>query len=331
MRYPLGEVIHERVPSQFLKFEELIHWMQENQFNGILVGESPVQRTEILITGGKLRHAVNASKGAILFNEEALEVLFADAEEGNLLLSLFKLAPEVCKPLLLPLVVEPRIDKVETKLVVLSYLLDSCKRTDLMSHVVFETNGSEGHMLFLDGKLIGAYTDHQNLIDPESRDFYALYNTRSGKLSLYQATNDEFYALNLPSLDFAPRNAEFNRLSRLLISFLDFTRTAYGNNGLPPEQTMGLFKRIADSMPSSPIVVVDSEFRVIPDLRYTNKLIQGLAELLKKVTSELKEMWGPRVASSRYRRIYDSFLKEIKSDASSVEIIESLSPERIGL
>lgn len=331
MRYPLGEPIHECVPSQFLKFEELIIWMQENQFNGVLVGESPVQRTEILITAGKLRNAVNTSKGAALHNEEALEVLFADAGEGNLTLSLFGLPPDVCQPLLLPLVVEPKIDKVETKLVVLSYLLESCRRPDLIGHIVFETNGSEGHMLFLDGKMIGAYTDHHNRIDPESRDFNALYNTRTGRLSLYQATTEEFHSLKLPSLEFAPRDAEFNRLSRLLVSFLDFTRTAYGNNGLPPEQTTGLFKRIADSMPDAPVVVVDSEFRVIPDARYTDKLVQGLTELLRKVNSELKAMWGPRVASSRYRRIYDAFLKEIKSDAKSVEVIESLSPERVGL
>jgi hypothetical protein len=54
-------------------------------------------------------------------------------------------------------------------------------------------------------------------------------------------------------------------------------------------------------------------------------------ELLTLFHEELAKMWGPKVASSRYHKIYENFLKEKKGDEKAKEVLEPVAPERIGL
>jgi hypothetical protein len=115
------------------------------------------------------------------------------------------------------------------------------------------------------------------------------------------------------------------------VSFLNFARDAYGRNGLPPQETMDLFKRVALTVPESPVIITENEFLPVSSATNKERIINEFVNLLEKVHLTLKEMWGPKVVSSRYRRIYENFLNEKKDNKSAKEILDSISPQKIGL
>lgn len=331
MRYPIGEAVHEQVPSQLLKIDMLSIWMEEEKFDGVLVAESDTQRIEVLVTAGKGRYAINTHRGGRMFGKEAIEALLIDADLGNLKLSLYRFKPEVTRPLLAASFIKPQISQMSSEIIMIVKLMENCLNPDLISHILLETPEGEGHILFDTGVLVGSYTDRQPALDNEFKDFYSLYHDIGGKVSMTQIRLDEFAKMELPELEFASNRSETDNLAKLLVTFLNFTRTAYGNNGLPPDQTTGLFKRVAENFTDSPVMVIENEFRITSTSLQKEKMIAGFVDLLKKFHAELAQMWGPKIASSRYHKIYDNFLRETKGDERAKEVLESVAPERIGL
>ncbi|NLI98916.1 hypothetical protein GX441_09715 [bacterium] len=331
MHYPKGEAVHEKVPSQLLKIDELMSWMEDKGFNGVLTGETRSQLTEIFITNGSVRNAILTHGNEQLVGKEAIEAMMVDSATGNLILSLFSLKPEICKPLLIPLIAKPHLSHMSSQVIHLVKLMESCLVSGVISHIVLENNDLEGHILFNDGVLVGSYTNRQPKIDSEFKDFYSLYHDIGGTLSVTQIKNEEFEKIELPLLEIITKPSETEFVKKILVSFLNFTRDAYGRNGLPPQETMDLFKRIAGTIAESPVVIVDNEFLPTSTLLKKEQIISEFSNLLRQVHTALKDMWGPKVVSSRYRRIYENYLKEKKDVKPATEILDSISPEKLGL
>ncbi|NLI98918.1 hypothetical protein GX441_09725 [bacterium] len=128
----------------------------------------------------------------------------------------------------------------------------------------------------------------------------------------------------------AKKKSEHKPLLNVMIYILNETLNFYQNNGVPAIHTKSLFNRITKTSTNpSPIIIKDNVFTANNETKEPEIIIDSFTVVYKETHKALATVWGPKVISYRYSRLFELLKSNLAENQEAQEVLKMISPDRL--
>lgn len=329
MKFPRGNEIYNRTPSQLVNLKELVAWFRMEKFNGILIGESSGIFTEILIWDGIIPKAFTYRDDEIIAEDNAsIEIFVNDFMARLSLISLFSLDKRIIDAVLIQYFSQPKIFQEEVYLFVPEKLIEESYKEGMLSHIFINLSKDKIHFLFGSGNFFGYYSEIDGILKTDLSILNDIFKNGEGLLSFYQISEEEFSNLSIPSLKFSFVEDEITKWVEKLLSYVNFVIDYYNTHGI---NVVNMEKFLLDlNLLKNSLVCIDNKFVLKKEITGSYEEVEKeVSYLLSNINRYLSDLWGKKLIYQKYFQAYRKFLEDNKKDPTIIELLDKLNPENI--